>query len=158
MRNKGFTLVEVVITIVIVSILSIAGTAVYRRHLDNAKYTEGMTLIQSIKEQEDLALAFRSSDTAHYPFKTTDTLIVTTFTFDRNAQNLGKFHIYPHKYKYFTSFEIRKPTEYEISNYGIVGHGYVVEAYYPQKQEFKLKIKLIGSSEGSYHIVKERGD
>lgn len=160
MRNiKGFSFVEVVIAILIISILSIVGTAVYRRHLDNAKYNEGMRLIQSIKEQEDLALTFRSSDTTANPFIITNgNVIDDTYEFDRNAQNLGKFHIYPQNYKYFRSFEIRYPDDSEKAEYGVAGHGYVVEAYYPQKKDFQLKIKLIGSSEGPYHIVRERGD
>ncbi|MDR1195187.1 MAG: prepilin-type N-terminal cleavage/methylation domain-containing protein, partial [Endomicrobium sp.] len=89
MKNiKGFTLVEVVITTIIVSILSLAGTAVYRRYLDNAKYSEGLQLIQNIKEQQDLALSFASS-TVNSPFVYAG-LVTSTFTFNRDSENLGK--------------------------------------------------------------------
>jgi prepilin-type N-terminal cleavage/methylation domain-containing protein len=155
MRNiKGFTLVEVVITIIIITILSLVGTAAYRRHLDNAKYSEGLQLIQSIKEQQDLALSFASS-TVISPFVYTN-LITSTFTFNRDSENLGKFSIYPQNYKYFRSFEIREPNSDEKIEYNVEGFGYVVESYYPDKLNCQLLLKLVGSSEGPYTVVKDR--
>ncbi|MDR2425981.1 MAG: prepilin-type N-terminal cleavage/methylation domain-containing protein [Endomicrobium sp.] len=153
---KAFTLVEVIITTVIISILSLCGVTVYRKHLDNVKYNEGLRLIQNIKEQEDLALSFAKDDLDESPFIYTQDVITTTFTFDRNPQNLGTFYIYPHNYLYFRSFEIRKPSTEEENTHNIKGYAYVVETYYPQKNNYQLKMKLIGSSEGSYEIVKER--
>lgn len=155
-NNKGFTLVEVVITVIIIGILSIIGVYVYGKHLNNAKYSEGMRLAESIKEQQDLSLSFSSSDTVTNPFVLTGGLVInSTFPFNRNQQNLGMFYIYPHHYKYFREFTIREPDAFEIAEYNVVGFGYVLELYYPDEANWQLKIKLIGSSEGAYTFVRE---
>ena len=44
-RLKGFTLVELVITIAIVIILSVISVPIYRGYVDKAKYAEGYALI-----------------------------------------------------------------------------------------------------------------
>ena len=153
--NRGFTLVEVVITTVIVGIFSIIGGVVYKKQVDNARYNEGLRLIQSLKEQEDLSLSFASTDTTKNPFFITGGVINTTYTIDRNAQKLGKFYIYPHHNRYFREFEIRYPELDELSRYNILGFGYIIEAYYPNKVKSKLTLKMVGSSEGSYTVIRE---
>lgn len=159
MKNieKGFTLVEVVITIIIVGILSMASVVAYRKHLDNAKYSEGLRLIQSIQEQMDVALSFTLDESGSTnPFQPyfTDNQS-TTFEFDRSAQNLGKFYIHPQNYKYFKVFDIRAPETDEEDRYGVKGYGYIIIAYYPDKDNYQLRLRLIGSSEGPYTVVKD---
>ncbi len=43
-RSRGFTLVELVITIAIVIILSVISVPIYRGYVDKAKYSEGYAL------------------------------------------------------------------------------------------------------------------
>ena len=47
-RLKGFTLVELVITIAIVIILSLVSVPIYRNYIDKAVYTEGHALLGTI--------------------------------------------------------------------------------------------------------------
>ena len=44
-KEKGFTLVELVITIAIVIILSVISVPIYRGYIDKAKYSEGYALL-----------------------------------------------------------------------------------------------------------------
>ena len=48
MKNKGFTLVELVITIAIVIILSVVSVPIFRGYTRNAKMTEGYALLGTI--------------------------------------------------------------------------------------------------------------
>ena len=48
MKNKGFTLVELVITIAIVIILSVVSVPIYRGYIEKAKMSEGYTLLGAI--------------------------------------------------------------------------------------------------------------
>ena len=52
MNKKGFTLVELVIVIVIVGILSIISTPIYRGYVEKAMLTEGKTLIGAVGRAE----------------------------------------------------------------------------------------------------------
>ena len=151
-NNKGFTLVEVVVTVIIVGMLSVIGVAVYRKNINNAKYKEGMHLLQSIKEQQDLSLSFSSSDTLN-PFMYTGGLVTST-GFDRRAQNLGLFEVSAENNKYFREFEIKEPENSDETSL-IIGAGYVAVAYYPQKTNYKLRLRLIGSTEGPYEVIKD---
>ncbi|MCL1901487.1 MAG: hypothetical protein FWG51_03705, partial [Firmicutes bacterium] len=107
------------------------------------------------KEQMDLALSFAAEGEDPFAGYFTYGVVDTTFTFDRSAQNLGEFHIYPHNNKYFREFEIRVPDVSEKANFVTGDYGYVIEAYYPDKINKMLKIRLIGSSEGPYEVIKE---
>ena len=48
MKKKGFTLVELVITIAIVIILSVISVPIYRGYVDKAKWSEGYALLGTI--------------------------------------------------------------------------------------------------------------
>ena len=51
-RLKGFTLVELVITIAIVIILSVVSVPIYRNYTDKAKFSEGYALLGTILSAE----------------------------------------------------------------------------------------------------------
>ena len=48
MKKKGFTLVELVITIAIVIILSVISVPIYRGYVDKAKWSEAYALLGMI--------------------------------------------------------------------------------------------------------------
>lgn len=52
--NKGFTLVELVIVIVIVAILSVVGATVYNGYVRQAIFTEGKTLVGAMVQAQKL--------------------------------------------------------------------------------------------------------
>jgi prepilin-type N-terminal cleavage/methylation domain-containing protein len=56
MKNlqKGFTLVELVIVIVIVGILSIVAVPIYRGYIERARFTEAMTNLRAIADANTL--------------------------------------------------------------------------------------------------------
>ncbi|MCL2143882.1 MAG: prepilin-type N-terminal cleavage/methylation domain-containing protein [Endomicrobia bacterium] len=170
-NNRGFTFVEVAITVIIVSMLSIIGVFVYKKHIDNAKYNEGMRLLELIKEQQDLALSFASDNSNPFIFKfydendilvaDKDVIVSSTVMFNRKDQNLGYFRVYPQHNKYFKRFKIRDPRDDERVKYNVAGYGYVVETYcYASEDDalsnkVQLTLRLIGSSEGSYTVIRE---
>lgn len=53
-NNKAFTLVELVITILVLIVLSSIATPIYIGHVNRAKYAEGYALIGNIMKAEDL--------------------------------------------------------------------------------------------------------
>lgn len=48
--QKGFTLIEITITIVIVAIISIIGFVAYRGHVEKSKVTEAMAVVRAIAD------------------------------------------------------------------------------------------------------------
>lgn len=54
MNAKGFTLVELVIVIIVVTVLSIVAVPIYRTHLQKATITEGKTLLKTVDMAERL--------------------------------------------------------------------------------------------------------
>ena len=87
MGNKGFTLVELVIVIVIVGILSIVAVPIYRGYTRKSMLTEGKSLISAIEKQEKIYYV----EFANYlPVSATSTAL----DIDARAN------------KYFTSFQV----------------------------------------------------
>lgn len=87
--KKGFTLVEIVITIVIVGILSLVSVPIYRNYVRKAMGTEATALLGAINLSEKAYLAENGS------FYTTSETSVDSFL-DVDARTN----------KYFTSFSI----------------------------------------------------
>ncbi|MBQ3835362.1 MAG: prepilin-type N-terminal cleavage/methylation domain-containing protein, partial [Elusimicrobia bacterium] len=51
-KRKGFTLIELVIVIMIITILSTVSVPIYKGHISNAKSLEGYTLLASIRDAQ----------------------------------------------------------------------------------------------------------
>lgn len=89
MGNKGFTLVELVIVIVIVGILSIVAVPIYRGYTRKSMLTEGKSLISAIEKQEKIYYV----EFANY-LPVSATSFSTALDIDARAN------------KYFTSFQV----------------------------------------------------
>src|SRR5437667_4613690 len=73
-RARGFTLVELMITVAILVVLSVVAGGAYRRYLDNAKKSEVLSLFAEIRTKEEAYRAEFSSylsttgnDTTFFP-------------------------------------------------------------------------------------------
>lgn len=105
MKNRGFTLVEMIITIVIVAILSIVSVMSYRGYVRKAMLTEGKTLVSALEKHERI---YYSEFAKYLPFTSTD-----SFTG-------GVLDILLAANKYFRDFEVKDITE---SSFVIVCRG-----------------------------------
>ena len=64
-KRTGFTLIELVITIVLIATLSAISVPIYNQHTKKAKYAECYTLLASIRDAE---LMYRSEYSSFYKF------------------------------------------------------------------------------------------
>jgi prepilin-type N-terminal cleavage/methylation domain-containing protein len=53
MRRKGFTLVEMMIVVAILSVLAVVAGTAYRRYLDSARTTEAYAMLGEIRSREE---------------------------------------------------------------------------------------------------------
>jgi len=88
-KNRGFTLVELVIVIVIVGILSIVAVPIYRGYTRKAMLTEGKSLISAVENQEKIYYV----EFAKY-YSAAQTAFDTILDIDARAN------------KYFTAFQV----------------------------------------------------
>ncbi len=62
MRRKGFTLVEMMIVVAILSVLAVVAGTAYRRYLDSARTTEAYAMLGEIRSREE---AYRAEFSAY---------------------------------------------------------------------------------------------
>ena len=86
---KGFSLVELVITIAIIAVLSMVSVPIYKNYVLNSKFTEGYVLLGSIKEAQIMYYS--------------EYLRFISYTYGPNNNILG---IDTRANKYFTTFYI----------------------------------------------------
>lgn len=97
-KNKGFTLVELVVVISVVIILSLISVPLYKDHTLDAKRAEGYSLLCAIRDAQ--INYYGEYDNFLYAFNVTGTW--NTFTTD-NTDILG---INARMNKYFKSFSV----------------------------------------------------
>ena len=156
-KSRAFTFTEVVISVVIAGILAAGTSYFYRKHVDQGKYAEGMTVLNEIKDQQDLCLSFMTDSSTVSPFEYIgDGVLVSSWVFSRKAQGMGTFTIDVTNNKYFNKFEIRNVSSKETNNakLEVTGDGYVAIAYCDVGGKRPLKITLVGSVEGPYTVIK----
>lgn len=99
-KNKGFTLVELVIVIIIVGILSIVSLTIYRKNINKAKMTEGKALLSAIIDAEEIRYSNPNFESNSY--FTTNNAFVTSVS----PSTTGSISLNSAGNKYFRSFYI----------------------------------------------------
>ncbi|MDR1941004.1 MAG: prepilin-type N-terminal cleavage/methylation domain-containing protein [Endomicrobium sp.] len=133
--KDGFSLAELAITLVITSVLIFIGSTVYKANEHKAVIAEGLQLISTIKEQEDLRMAFNDSGDLSKNF----VAIPETdfYVFQQDSFTIATIEIDARINKYFRKFQVRvDPSE----------GSYVAEAYY----DAKATVILSGSDSSPY--------
>src|SRR3954447_16153781 len=67
MRRKGFTLVELMIVVAIISVLAVVAGTAYRRYMDSARTTEAYAMLGEIRTKEEAYRAEQSQYAATAP-------------------------------------------------------------------------------------------
>jgi prepilin-type N-terminal cleavage/methylation domain-containing protein len=75
MRRNGFTLVEMMIVVAILSVLAVVAGTAYRRYLDSARTTEVYGMLGEIRSREEAYRAEFSSYTSFTPSSNAETLL-----------------------------------------------------------------------------------
>jgi prepilin-type N-terminal cleavage/methylation domain-containing protein len=78
-RNKGFTLVELMIVVVILALLGVLAVNIYRRYIQKAKTSEAMTMLQHIRAKQE---AYQAE---HYRYAHVGAFWPTTVTKDQKT-------------------------------------------------------------------------
>jgi len=144
----GVTIIELATTVILVSILSFAGFAVYNNHEFKIKAAEGLVLLNLIKERQELSYDF-SDATGTGGFKNTGGTVVSVFTFDdaiTPTSASDKFIVDARNNKYFTSFKIIQESD----------GGYTAEAYYEQASGKVVVAKLTAHPSAEYEVLVEK--
>lgn len=102
-KNKGFTLVELIIVIIIVGILSIVSFTIYRKNVNKAKMAEGKTLLSALIDAEDIR--YSNPQLGSY-FVTSGSGYVSSVA----ASATGSIGINAASNKYFRQFKITSGT------------------------------------------------
>ena len=97
-NNKGFTFVELMVVVIIVSILSLVSVAVYRGYINKAKMAEGEALLRAIADAEEIYYA------ANDVYLLRDSY--GSALLQKNANTDKNFNINAGTNKYFTTFKI----------------------------------------------------
>lgn len=148
--NRGFTFVEVAITVVIFVILALTSVGGYRITVRKAVVTEGLHFLQQIKDHEDLVMAFSGTDPSTQQFDYTNGE-VKEHEFE---YALEKSVLSTDKNKYFKSFMIEKKKDAGDTN-----DGYVAYAYYREGGELNgnkiATVSITGGTEKQFVTATE---
>ena len=104
-KKKGFTLVELVITISIIVVLSSVGVPIYKKHIWNARLSEGYLLLATVRDAQlqyhneygNFLLYSNGSSTDYYGWTCNEPILGV----DARAN------------KYFTDFTVNSGAQYQ---------------------------------------------
>jgi prepilin-type N-terminal cleavage/methylation domain-containing protein len=122
--NKGFSLAELAITLVIASVLVFIGSTVYKANEHKAVLAEGLQLISTIKEQEDLKMSF--NDTGNLSNNFVAIAETDFYVFRQDSFTIAAVEIDARINKYFKKFKV------DVDNSGGQSR-YIASAFYGNK-------------------------
>ncbi len=141
--QKGFTLVELVITIVIVGILSLISAPIYEYYVEKARFTEAFSILRTIADANTMYFIERGvwcNDIRELPIQLEGTIInedgawrvenqnfVYACVGDSSDDTIATVNRTPYHKRYWISMRSvtgRYGNEPEIGNYGLYGEVY----------------------------------